>query len=101
PLTGTAALLAGINRQLDARYALLDPATGALRGTMQMSRYPVRQGANLADGEQEADISEVKPGFPRINKRVNVPNSGNGTSPFVGDYLGSTPVSQFVFRSKE
>jgi hypothetical protein len=96
PLTGPFSLLAGINRQLDARYALLDPATGALNGTIQISRYPVKQGADLAT-ETEEDIAEVKAGFPRINKRVNAPNSGNGTSPFIGDYLGTTPVTQFVF----
>jgi hypothetical protein len=95
PLTDSVSLLAGIDRQLDARYALLDPATGALTGTMQISRYPVKQGADLT-AETEEDIAEVKPGFPRINKRVNAPNSANGTSPFIGDYLGTTPVVQFV-----
>ena len=96
PLTGNAALLAGINRQLDARYALLDPVTGSMLGTMQVSRYPVKQGANLLNGETEEDIAEVRPGIPRINKRVNAPSSANGTSPFIGDYLGATPVVQFV-----
>lgn len=96
PLTGNLALLAGINRQLDARYALLDPATGALLGTTQISRYPVKQGATLANGESEDDIAEVRPGVPRINKRVNAPSSANGTSPFVGDFLGASPVVQFV-----
>jgi hypothetical protein len=102
PLTGTATLLAGINRQLDARYALLNPASGAMLGTMQVSRYPVKQGANLLDGEQETDIAEINQEldpqfrFPRINKRVNVPNSANGTSPFIGDFIGATPVVQFV-----
>ncbi|HJR58889.1 MAG TPA: lectin-like protein [Vicinamibacterales bacterium] len=96
PLTGPFALLAGINRQLDARYALLNPATGALDGTMQISRYPVKQGADLTT-ETEEDIAEVKPGFKRINKRVNAPNSDSGRSPFIGDYLGTTPVVQFVF----
>jgi hypothetical protein len=99
PLTGSAALLAGINRQLDARYALLDPGTGSLLGTIQVSRYPVKQGADLTDGETDVDIAEVTPGFPRINKRVNAPNSDSGRSPFIGDYLGATPIVQFVLDS--
>ena len=73
-----------------------------MQGTMQVSRYPVKQGTNLLDGEQETDIAEINQEldpefrFPRINKRVNVPNSANGTSPFIGDYIGATPVVQFV-----
>ena len=59
----------------------------AARGHEPDLAYPVKQGANLADGEQESDIAEVKPGIPRVNKRVNAPNSANGTSPFIGDYL--------------
>lgn len=96
PLSGSASLLAGINRQLDARYALLDPSSGALVGTTQISRYPVKQGAKFANGETEDDIAEVRPGVPRINKRVNAPSSANGTSPFVGDFLGASPVVQFL-----
>ena len=70
-------------------YALLDDAAGQLVGTNKISRYPVKQGANLADSEQEFGHGKIKPGIPRVNKRVNAPKSANGTSPFIGGYFSS------------
>src|SRR5688572_7883405 len=101
PLTlvpGTNGLLSGVDRQLDARFALLDPVTGGLAGTTQVSRYPIKFGATFANGEETlSDIAEVAPGAPKVSKRVNAPNSGNGTKPFIGDYITSTPIVQYVF----
>ena len=65
PLTsvpGTNGLLSGVDRQLDARFALLNPLTGGLAGTTQVSRYPIKFGATFAAGEETlADIAEVAP----------------------------------------
>ena len=101
PLTsvpGTNGLLSGVDRQLDARFALLNPLTGGLAGTTQVSRYPIKFGATFAAGEETlADIAEVAPGVPKVSKRVNAPNSSNGTKPFIGDYITSTPIVQYVF----
>jgi hypothetical protein len=95
---GTTGLLSGMDRQLDARFALLNPVTGGLAGTTQVSRYPIKFGATFANGEETvADIAEVAPGVPKVSKRVNAPNSGNGLKPFIGDYITSTPIVQYVF----
>ena len=101
PLTlvpGTNGLLSGVDRQLDARFALLNPVTGALAGTIQVSRYPIKFGATFVNGEETLDdIAEVAPSVPKVSKRVNAPNSANGTKPFIGDYITSTPIVQYVF----
>jgi hypothetical protein len=97
----------GIDRVMDLRAALLDPSSGALLGTTQVSRYAIRIDANLADGEQLRDVEPVAgPCFPddpdattpcvrRVN-RVNAPHSSAGSSPFIGDYIGTTPIVSFV-----
>jgi CARDB protein len=96
PLVG--GFIAGIDRHLDARFALLDPATGGLLGTTQVSQYPVKAGANLTDGETADDIAEVLVGSSskQINNKSNFPNSGGGRSPFIGDYIAATPTVQYV-----
>ena len=102
PLTSvpdTSGLLSGVDRQLDARFALLNPLTGGLAGTIQVSRYPIKFGATFPTGQETlGDIAEVAPGVPKVSKRVNAPNSSDGTKPFIGDYITSTPIVQFVFE---
>jgi hypothetical protein len=100
--------ISGIDRWMDLRSALLDPATGALLGTAQVSRYPIKNDANLADGEGLADVQAVNPpcapddsgpGLPPCVRRVNRvggPTSASGTTPFIGDYIDVTPIVQFV-----
>jgi hypothetical protein len=103
--------ISGIDRVVDFRAALLDPATGQVDGTTQVSRYPISATANLADGEQLADIAAVQPEIcknnpsaeacqPSINL-MNKPQSGSGGSPFMGDYTGATPTIQFVYDEAE
>jgi hypothetical protein len=99
--------IAGIDRLLDVRAARLSPTTGQLVGSAQISRYPIRVGANLADGEQLGDVEAVNapcspdngaglaPCVRRVN-RSNAPHSGSGTSPFIGDYIDLTPSVQLV-----
>jgi hypothetical protein len=99
PIPNTNGLLSGMDRQLDARFALLDPVMGSLAGTNQVSRYPIKFGTTFADGEENLDdIAEVAPGVPKVSKRVNAPNSGNGLKPFIGDYITATPIVQYVFN---
>jgi hypothetical protein len=95
-LPPSAGIAGGMSRQTDARLALLDPVTGALVGTNQISRYPVKVGANLADGETPDDIVEHTPGVKAISDRSNAPNSGGGITPFFGDFLGLNPITTFV-----
>ena len=101
PLTavpGTAGVAGSISRQFDARLALLDPATGGLLGTAQVSRYPVQVGAPLNDGEQASDILMLRqdPLVRAISDKSNAPSSGGGTTPFYGDYLSVVPTATFV-----
>ncbi len=60
--------ISGYDRVLDLRAALLDPATGDLLNpgsTTQVSRYPIRAGADLSDGEDFTDVAAVNsPCFP-------------------------------------
>ncbi len=103
--------IAGIDRMLDLRSALLHPATGVVQGSAQVSRYPIKPWANLADGEglddvlpvnapcapdfQAADGEQLPPCVRRVN-RSNLPQSGGGTAPFIGDYTDATAAVQFV-----
>jgi hypothetical protein len=101
PLTvaGTApAYVGGLHRQLDARFAVLNPATGLVAGTAQISRYPISVNANLADGETPADIADVALGAhsKAINDKNNSPNSAGGTAAFYGDYTGGIPIVSHV-----
>ena len=106
-VTGSGGFIAGIDRLMDVRAAVLDPATGAVQGTAQVSRYPIKSWANLANGEQLDDVLPVTlpcspdfgPGLPACVRRVNrtnVPHSAAGTSPFIGDYVHLAPAVQFV-----
>jgi hypothetical protein len=103
--------IAGIDRMLDMRAALLDPGTGGLVGSAQVSRYPIKPWANLTDGEGLDDVMPVNapcaPDFPAADgatlppcvrrvSRSNLPQSGSGTAPFIGDYADATAAVQFV-----
>jgi hypothetical protein len=98
PLTvagATPAYVGGLHRQVDARFAVLNPASGALAGTSQISRYPISVDATLGDGEQRDDIADVAIGAH--SKAINdKPNSGGGTAAFYGDYTGGTPIVSHV-----
>ncbi len=104
--------ITGIDRVMDVRGALLNPATGALLdgATSQISRYPVRADLGiLGPGhvEQLGDIEAVNapclPDDPTATKgcvrrvnRVGAAHSGGGTTPFMGDYIDATPIVTFV-----
>ena len=108
PLVGSAGIIAGLDPnapsgdwrgpQIDARFAILDPATGGLLGTSQISRYPVKADAPANAVNTLAGIAEVITGSPskQVNYKSTFPNSGGGTSPFIGDYTAVAPVLQFV-----
>jgi len=108
----TPGYITGIDRVMDVRGALLDPATGALlngTATSQISRYPVRADLGiLGRPERLGDIEPVNapcspdypgPGLPACVRRVNrvgAPHSAGGTTPFIGDYIDATPIVTFV-----
>jgi VCBS repeat-containing protein len=106
PATG---FISGIDRVVDFRAALLNPSTGQLLGTTQVSRYPISASADLTNGEQVSDVAPVDPylcspdygpGYPACNRQLNLmnkPQSGSGGSPFMGDYTAATPSVQFVY----
>jgi hypothetical protein len=111
--------ISGIERVVDFRAALLDPSSGQLLGTSQVSRYPISSYADLAT-EDVGDVAPVYTGLPTNDPEVpvtspcspdfgegyppckrslnfmNKPQSGSGTSPFMGDYPGLAPIVQFV-----
>jgi len=103
--------ISGYDRVLDLRAALLDPLTGDLLdegSTTQVSRYPIRAGADLTDGEDFIDVAPVNwpcspdsgVGYPpciRQVNRANAPQSAAGTSPFIGDYVDLAPITQFTY----
>ena len=89
--------------QIDARFVLInpgDPTTPpSFMGTNQVSRYPVKFGADLTDGEAPDDIVEVAPGVRSISDRDTEPTRVTGTTPFLGDYPEAIPVvSQIPVR---
>ena len=109
--------ISGYDRVIDLRAALLDPLEGDLLNegsTTQVSRYPIRAGANLGDGEDLTDVAAVNspcapdsgladlngnpypPCIRQVN-RANAPQSAAGTSPFIGDYVDLAPTAQFTF----
>ncbi len=115
-ISSSTGFISGIDRVVDFRSALLDPSTGQLLGTTQVSRYPIGASADLSDGEQVADIAPVDPYLcspdfgismtvrPPCNRQLNFmnkPQSGSGGSPFMGDYTGATPSVQFVWDEVE
>jgi VCBS repeat-containing protein len=112
-ISSATGFISGIDRVVDFRAALLDPADGQLLGTTQVSRYPISAAAILADGEQVSDVAPVDPflcspdfgaGYPPCNRQLNLmnkPQSGSGGSPFMGDYTAATPSVQFVYDEIE
>ena len=99
PLTNVppyGALIAGMDRHIDARLALLDRSTGLATATTQVSRYPLKVGAHLGDGEGRDDVVEVAPGVKAINERLNHTTSGGGRIAFAGDFNGVRPIVTLV-----
>lgn len=100
--------ITGYDRIMDFRTALLDPVSGKRLSSAQVSRYPIRFGANLYDGQDLSDIAAVNypcwpdsgissdPACVRQVNRVNAPTSAEGSSPFIGDYPDTVPYVQFV-----
>ncbi len=100
--------ISGYDRVVDFRTALLEPETGERLSAAQVSRYPIRFGANLFDGQDLSDIAAVNfPCWPdsgvagdpicvRQVNRVNAPTSAEGSSPFIGDYPDTVPYVQYV-----
>jgi hypothetical protein len=115
-LTGVVpGFISGYQRVLDLRAALLDPSDyGSLESSVQVSRYPIRVGADLSDGQQLVDVAPVNPPCSpdydadplyagqilppcvRQVNRANAPTSAAGTSAFIGDYTFLAPFLQFV-----
>jgi len=107
-LSPSSGYASGYHRLFDFRAALLDPSTGQLLSTTQVSRYPISAGADLADGEQAGEVVPINPpcapdyagdGLPpcvRQLNRANAPQSAAGTSPFMGDYPDASPIVPFV-----
>lgn len=104
--------ISGIDRIIDLRAAVLNTVTGGLLGTSQISRYPVRADANIADGETLHDLAASNgpcapddPGatVPCVRRvhHPNDPHSAAGTAPFIGDYVESVPVVQLVPRADQ
>ena len=103
----TTSFISGIDRVLDFRAAVLDPATGQVLSSTQVSRYPLKAGADLSDGESLEDVYAVNApcspdfgsGLPTCVRRVNranAPQSASGTTPFLGDYAALVPSVRFV-----
>lgn len=104
--------ISGIDRIMDLRAAVLNPATGGLLGSSQISRYPVRSDADLTNGETLADVAASNgpcaPDDPAATvpcvRRVhhsNDPHSAAGTAPFIGDYVEAVPVVQLVPKADQ
>ena len=103
----TAGFISGIDRWMDFRTALLNPSNGSLLGTSQVSRYPIKKNANLANGEGLDDVeaanppcspdfgSGLRPCVRKVN-RVGVPTTEAGISPYIGDYHGASGPVDFV-----
>ncbi len=109
--------ITGYDRVMDFRTTVLNPEDGAFESKAQISRYPIKAGADLGDGFQDLeDVAAVNPpcspdydfhpvfGYGAFNlpncvrqvNRVNAPQSAAGTSPFIGDYPDLSPVVQYV-----
>jgi hypothetical protein len=101
--------ITGYDRVMDFRTTLLDPTNGEYISSGQISRYPLRIGADLTDGQDLSDVAPVNaPCYPdsgvfgvdpicsRQVNRVNAPTSALGTSPWIGDYVDTVPYVQFV-----
>ncbi len=92
PLPG---FIAGLYRRMDVRSARLDPATGRLLGSTQVSRYDIRASAEVKDEGSIDDLVQHSLGVPAVNWSGK-PTSASGTSPFIGDYIDLVPAVQFV-----
>ena len=100
--------ISGYRRVMDVRATVLNPLNGSFISTSQVSRYPIHVGADLQDGQQLADVAAINfpcaeesgvdtdPPCTRQVNRFNIPQSGAGTSPFMGDYIDLVPTLQFV-----
>ena len=102
----TAGFISGIDRWMDFRTALLSPSTGSLVGTSQVSRYPIRNNADLAaEGLDDVEPANppcspdfgagLRPCVRKVN-RVGVPTTEAGVSPYIGDYHGAAAAVDFV-----
>ena len=103
--------MSGYDRVIDFRAALLDPTDGNLLtpgSTIQVSRYPIRAGADFSNGEDFMDVAPVNPPcYPddaagirpciRQVNRANATQSSWGGIPFIGDYPDVAPIVQFVY----
>jgi hypothetical protein len=104
-LSSATDFISGIDRVVDFRVALLDPATGQPLDTIQVSRYPISGFADLSNDEQVSDIAPVEPFLcaefggrycqPSLNL-YNRNHSGAGGVPFMGDYPGMSPILPFI-----
>jgi VCBS repeat-containing protein len=105
--------ITGLPRIMDVRASLLNISTGAVQGSSQVSRYPLKPWLKKQNGqlvpETLADVIPVNwPCAPDVQgatapcvravNRVNSPTSATGTSPFIGDYIGIAGI-QFVPKS--
>ena len=98
--------ITGFRRLSDLRVSTIDPTDGTLLNSTQVSRYPIKTDAvdtespNPADPEGLEDVFQVCSAtghcVPSVN-RPNIPQSGNGLIPFVGDYNALIPATDFVF----
>ena len=99
--------ISGYDRVMDFRTALLDPVDGRRISSAQISRYPLRIGADFSDGQDLSDVAAVNFPLSRLRRhrrpicvrqvnRVNAPTSAEGSSPFIGDYPDTVPYIQFV-----
>jgi len=109
-LTPISGFISGIDRVMDLRAALIDPVTGELLSTTQVSRYPIAPEAVTTDGETVEDIAPVIwPCSPdsgngledledcdRGLNLVNKPQSAAGTTSFIGDYNFLVPIVSMV-----
>jgi hypothetical protein len=87
--------VAGLDRSMDVRTTRLDPATGQLAGTTQVSSYDVSASADMLNGGGYEDLVQNSPGAPAIGW-TGKPTSASGSSPFLGDYIDLVPAVQFV-----
>jgi hypothetical protein len=96
---GSNGFISGVRRLLDLRSAVLDPATGRLMSTTQVSRYPVAPEADPTEETLEDLVRSCTLDgascVPAVH-RANLPQSGSGQIAFIGDYNGLIPGVDFV-----
>jgi len=108
-LSTSSGFISGIDRMMDMRAARIDPLSGELVSTTQISRYTLAPAANLADGESPEDIAAVNwpcspddddlgSGLPDCDRAINLPvkpQSAAGTVGFIGDYFYVIPLQSW------